>query len=70
MVNLRPECTASISISSTGPCGSSGAITPVTRKCFSRFTGVAAVHFVSSSLRELRRLVAGIAIAYFLRLTS
>jgi len=56
MIRARFACTASISTDTTGDPGGSGAMTLVTRKCFSRLRGATAVHFVWSSFFELKAL--------------
>ena len=51
------ECTASSSTCSTRIDGGSGSITRSTTKCFSRLSGVTAVHFVSKSFFGLSGFV-------------
>ena len=58
VIVMRLVSTACNSISSTVP--SSSRNSSVTRKCFSRFCGWAAVHFDSSNLRGLMRFTAGV----------
>ena len=57
MTCTRLECTASISMETTGDPGGNGSTTLVTKKCFSLLRGVTAVHFVCNSFFGLKALV-------------